>query len=361
MHALKTLPGILIFVTCVSSFAQVRASNVRAGNPASSCGQCHAAQAKAQPLTPMARAIEFIDANPTLKTNPKMTFRREPYAYTVETVGSKSSYSVTDGTNTISLPILWSFGAGGQTWILQLNGQLYESLVSYYPNLSGLDITIGDERITPHNLEEAMGRKLGQGEVKACFGCHATHAVSDRKLTLDTLDPGVTCEHCHVGSSVHLADAIQGDLDTTPPKLGKLSTEDLSNFCGQCHRTWEGVVRGHFHGEINVRFQPYRLANSRCFDGTDPRISCLACHDPHQDLVRQDSFYDSKCLACHAAASSAAAHAAPANIPSGAKTCPVAQKDCVSCHMPKINLPGGHAKFTDHEIRIVRPGDPYPN
>jgi formate-dependent nitrite reductase cytochrome c552 subunit len=33
----------------------------------------------------------------------------------------------------------------------------------------------------------------------------------------------------------------------------------------------------------------------------------------------------------------------------------------VSCHMPKINLPGGHAKFTDHEIRIVRPGDPYPN
>jgi hypothetical protein len=29
--------------------------------------------------------------------------------------------------------------------------------------------------------------------------------------------------------------------------------------------------------------------------------------------------------------------------------------------MPKIDLPGAHAKFTDHQIRIVRAGDPYPN
>ena len=29
--------------------------------------------------------------------------------------------------------------------------------------------------------------------------------------------------------------------------------------------------------------------------------------------------------------------------------------------MPKVNLPGGHMAFTDHQIRIVRPGEPYPN
>jgi hypothetical protein len=28
--------------------------------------------------------------------------------------------------------------------------------------------------------------------------------------------------------------------------------------------------------------------------------------------------------------------------------------------MPKIELPGGHAQFTDHFIRIVKPGEPYP-
>jgi hypothetical protein len=29
--------------------------------------------------------------------------------------------------------------------------------------------------------------------------------------------------------------------------------------------------------------------------------------------------------------------------------------------MPKIELPGSHAKFTDHQIRVVRPGAGYPN
>ena len=44
----------------------------------------------------------------------------------------------------------------------------------------------------------------------------------------------------------------------------------------------------------------------------------------------------------------------------GAKACPVAKTNCVSCHMPKLDLPGAHYKFTDHRIRIVKPNEPYP-
>jgi hypothetical protein len=29
--------------------------------------------------------------------------------------------------------------------------------------------------------------------------------------------------------------------------------------------------------------------------------------------------------------------------------------------MPKVQLPGGHMTFTDHQIRIVKAGDAYPN
>jgi len=29
--------------------------------------------------------------------------------------------------------------------------------------------------------------------------------------------------------------------------------------------------------------------------------------------------------------------------------------------MPKVTLPGGHMKFTDHEIRIAKAGDAYPD
>jgi len=346
------LIGVLVWIACVPALAQQRQNN-----SASACTHCHAAQVTSQPQTPMGRAIELPGANPTLKAHPRMTFRRGAYSYTVETVGDKSTYTVSDGTHTISLPIVWSFGTGGQTWVLERQGQLYDSLVSYYPSIPGLDITMGEERISPHTLEEAMGRQLPQSEAKACFGCHATNAVSGGKLALESMETGVSCEHCHVGTNTHLMDAIQGDFGSAPPKLGKLSAEDISSFCGQCHHTWESVVRGRFNGEVNVRFQPYRLANSKCFDGTDRRISCLACHDPHQDVVRQDSSYDPKCLACHASSSQPASVSARA----GAHPCPVANLNCVSCHMPKVNLPGGHMAFTDHEIRVVRPGETYPD
>ena len=41
--------------------------------------------------------------------------------------------------------------------------------------------------------------------------------------------------------------------------------------------------------------------------------------------------------------------------------CRVATKDCVTCHMPRLDLPGSHKKFTDHMIRIVKANEPYPD
>lgn len=312
----------------------------------------------------MGRALLLPGVDPPLKANPKLTFHKGDYSYTVETQDDNSVYSVTDGKRTISSPIRWNFGNGAQTWVFERDGQWYEGLVSYYPDIKGLDITIGDGALTPHTLEEAFGRQLLHSETKDCFGCHSTNSAQNGKLSLETMRPGVTCEHCHVGTNIHLLDALQGQFDSAPPKLGKMTSEDISSFCGQCHRSWEAVVRGHSHGVINVRFQPYRLANSKCFDGADPRISCLACHDPHQDVVRQDSSYDGKCLACHGSSSaqSISSSASASGLPqANPKTCPVSKSDCVSCHMPKVTLPGGHMTFTDHQIRVVKAGDPYPN
>jgi hypothetical protein len=301
----------------------------------------------------MGRALQLPGSNSVLKANPKLTFRRGAYAYDIVTSGDKSTYSVTDGHNTITLPIRWGFGAGSQTWVLERDGRFYESIVSFYPTIPGLDITTGDEALVPKTLDEAVGRLLSEHDTHECFRCHATNTESNRKLTLESLQAGVTCEHCHVGSTKHTLDAILGNFDTAPPNLHQLSSEDVSNFCGQCHRTWEMVVRSRSFGPVNVRFQPYRLANSKCFDGTDPRISCLACHDPHQDLVHKTSFYDTNCLACHTSSSQ------PAN--GVAKVCPIAKKDCVDCHMPKVKMSNVHMTFTDHQIRIVKPGEKYPD
>jgi len=311
----------------------------------------------------MGRALALSGANPVLKENPKLTVRKGPYTYTVETHGDESTYSVSDGTRTISVPIHWNFGAGAQTWVLERDGRQYESAVSYYPSIPGLDFTTGDEDLKPRNLEEAIGREIELRETKVCFGCHTSNAVTNGKMTYDSLRPGVTCEHCHAGTTTHLTDSFNGDFDSAPPQLRKLSSEDISNFCGQCHRTWETVVRNHWRGELTVRFQPYRLANSKCFDGADARISCIACHDPHQDVVRQDASYDTKCMACHSTSRDrpTLSTSGATKVQTQAKVCPRAKSECVSCHMPKVKLPNGHMTFTDHQIRVVKAGEPFPN
>jgi hypothetical protein len=326
-----------------------------------SCATCHEEQALSQPATDMAHAIELPRHNAVLAAHTKLTFRVGGYSYSVVTTNGHSVYAVSDGTQTISLPIVWAMGAQAQTWVLERNGNLYESRVSYYPSIQGLAITTGDERLTPKNIDEAVGRPIGTDEAKACFNCHATNALignhQNQQLDMKGLHPGLTCERCHVGVHEHAAGMLAGSASAPiPQSLGKLTSEDLSNFCGQCHRSWETVIRGHWKGQADVRFQPFRLANSRCFNGADPRISCVACHDPHQQVVRDISYYDKKCMACHGEAS-----AASDTSPNHPKACPVAKSRCVTCHMPQESLPNGLLRFTDHQIRIVKANESYPN
>ena len=351
---IRLLISILLWVIFVSARAEAHPSATEA-----TCANCHKSKAMEQRETPMARALALPGSNFILKSHPRLTVRKGSYTYVVETHGDQTTYSVTDGSRTITVPVRWGFGAGAQTWVLEHGGMFYESLVSFYPAIDGLDTTTGDEKLSPHNVEEAFGRELSDDDKKTCFGCHATGTQINGKLHLESLKPGLTCERCHADASAHMAAISLKKLAPMPRDLGALSSEGISNYCGQCHRPWDMVVRSHWRGEMNVRFQPYRLANSRCFNGTDPRISCVACHDPHQNLVHNTSSYDAKCLACHASGSPLA----PVPTSEVPKICPVAKGNCTSCHMPKVTLPGGssHLTFTDHQIRIVKPGGPYPN
>jgi len=340
---IKVSGAFAILALCVS----IDAANT-------TCASCHSAEAHSQPKTAMGIGLELPATQTVLKEHPRLTFESRGYKYLIERKDGASTYTVSDGAGSLTLPIRYAFGVSAQTFVLEHEGHFYESLVSYYPTAGGLAITMGSERVRPHTLVEAMGRETSADEIVACFGCHASDAVRRGTLTLDTLRPGLDCEHCHAGTKEHQDAMIQGKTGLIPKRLGQLSAEDMSNFCGACHRTWVAVLRMKTWGEVNVRFQPYRLANSKCFLGNDKRIACTACHNPHTDLVREDSSYDHNCLACHARQSADAR-------PALEKPCPVATGKCVSCHMPKVELPGSHSLFTDHQIRVVHPADPYPN
>lgn len=301
---------------------------------------------------PMHHAMQTPDDDPALAAHPQLTVVLNGFTYTLTTKDGHSTYSVSDGTNTLSLPVRWIFGLGSQTLVLEKDGWFYESMVTYFPREQVLGATPGDEKIVPQALNQALGRPLPMWEVRSCFNCHATGALKDGELALDQVRPGVECGRCHEGAQQHMIDAARDNFKTLPRPLGRMPAEKISTFCGQCHRSWDTVVRNHWEGEPHVRFQPYRLELSQCFSGNDPRISCVACHNPHQPVKHDDAFYDAKCTACHSSAKAAAS--------SGARVCPVSQTKCVSCHMPKVELAASHASFTDHYIRIVRPGEPYP-
>lgn len=321
------------------------------------CAQCHSTKAS-QRTTAMAKALESAADCEILLSRPRLTFLKGRYSYEIVREGDRSIYKVTDGAGAVSEPILWCFGRGGagQTYVFKHNGVYYQSRVSFYNDIGGLDLTFGAPNADPQSIDEAAGAPMSADETRSCFACHSTAAISDGRLQLEHLSPGVSCEACHGPGEKHVAAMRARNLQEKHifnPKT--LSTEDMLNYCGSCHRTWEEVASMHLYNVNNVRFQPYRLTGSRCYDADDRRISCAACHNPHEDPKHETAFYDAKCVACHSSDAKAAEVGKRV-----AAACKVGKQRCVTCHMPKYEVPGSHFKFTDHQIRVVNARSPYP-
>lgn len=336
---------------------RVPAGTVFVGDQA--CGECHKKHVSLHGQSGMAMAMEPVPGSLVLSANPKLSMNVGPFTYEIKRNGKQSTYSVTDGKDTMSFPIVYAFGQGkmGQTYVLERDGKYYESLVSFYNEAKGLDFTIGAPRGVPASLTDAVGRLLTANEVANCFSCHATGAVvTGSQLRLDKFAHGVRCEACHGPGGRHIAAVKEGDLPSksiyNPGLLG--GDELTQHFCAACHRGAEEFSLLKSMEINNVRFQPYRIFNSKCYSD-DRNISCTACHNPHEPLREDPAYYDKRCLECHTLRNKTAKAGGDGT------SCPVADKNCTSCHMPKIDIPAAHFKFTDHYIRIVRPGEKYPN
>ena len=315
------------------------------------CAECHAKEAASFHNTPMAGALVPAAESDILQRHPSLAFQTGGSQWRIVRQGEGSVMTVTREGETLTVPLLWAFGRGkaGQTYVFERNGTLYESRVSFYNAVNGLDLTMGAQQHPVQDVGEAAGRRMDSIDARDCFGCHSTGAVSGGRLHLESIVPGVGCASCHGPAAQHVAAVRAGNAAAAKmPKLAGATAEESAELCGKCHRTWSQIALNGPRGVLNVRFQPYRLVNSKCYDTNDARIACTACHDPHGQLETNAAGYDARCNACH----SAALHT---------KTCPAAKANCVTCHMPKVELPGAHARFTDHQIRIARAGDPYPN
>lgn len=326
------------------------------------CAKCHSGIAKSQATTPMAQASSFAGESLILREHPALNFRSGAYEYRIIYSKTSIQYYVSNGMKLLAAPPLtWAFGLGnkGQTFLYTQGDVLYESRLSFYKSLQALDVTTGNLHAESYSLEGSLGRMMDRDEARRCFACHTSESTTNNQFVPDQALPGVICESCHGPGRNHVLTMKSGQIEAGRKAVlnpRKLKPVDSVDFCGACHRTWGDVLEAGIKGIANVRFQPYRLENSRCWGSGDTRLTCIACHNPHEPLVHEARAYDVKCLDCHITA----VRGKPDKDHPGAP-CPVSTTNCVACHMPKVEFPSMHAAFTDHLIRIVRPGASYPN
>ena len=202
-----------------------------------------------------------------------------------------------------------------------------------------------------------LGRPLDSSTLTACLGCHTT-TLTKTAIPGETIpfERGIGCERCH-GAGDHHIKAVEGNLeDLAIARLRRASPRQILNLCGQCHMPPPGEPLPPDDPAL-VRQQARTMPLSRCFTASGEQLSCVSCHNPHENAETSPAFYEEKCLACHSASVSAST---PVKTAAGSRrfrtvVCPVnATKNCIGCHMPKVEIPDEHASYADHYIRVHR-------
>ena len=329
------------------------------------CTACHKSLADTQKNSAMARTSSPASESPNLIAAEAKPFTLGAFTYKIQPSFGSIANSVSVGGASISEPLGWAFGSDkvGQTYVFEKDGRFFESAFSYLTAFHGIDGTPGlnllpSQDSLQENLRKGAGRPLTNELARGCFGCHNTAAETGGKFDREHLIPNVTCEACHGPGANHVAlqrSGLEagGGLIFNPKHLSPIESVD---FCGSCHRTWWDVMLTEEVGVSTILAAPYRLVKSRCWGNGDARLTCVACHNPHEPLVHDPAAYDQRCLNCHTLkAVSQTANQHPGT------SCPVGINQCVTCHMPKYEVPDMHYRFTDHMIRIVKTDAAFPN
>ena len=318
-------------------------------------------------------------------------------------------------------------GKSGMTFVTVLGNYVFEMRASYFPHQGKWRTTPGQEDLDPTD----MGLDHEGEEARQCIACHTT-TLPTNSLVPEKRFYGVGCEACHGAGGAHIAaikalpsrpstttadqthNQIQNkdqsktqsktqsnslhqkyQITQTEPQQNTLQTDiqmerirswdgkRVNDLCGKCHRTAPKAETSAPDLRVTSRFQPYALMLSRCYKestqqtktGIINTLSCITCHNPHQNTSHNLQSYEAICLNCHSGKTTgkspgkptghletlaiASASSPIAQSISPGKVCPVNPRTgCVNCHMPRKKMLNGTQVGTtapDHFIRVRRP------
>lgn len=250
-------------------------------------------------------------------------------------------------------------GTAARSFLLNVNGFLYESPVSYYSRPASWKSSPGFADLNYPYLTRPV--------LPGCLQCHASgiqHIAGTQNQYASPAfqEGGVACERCHGPGSEHIA---TGKPMVDPAKLAPAARDSI---CEQCHLSGEirvpkmgpdeealrpgdtlanlvtVFVRAGSTLQRKVTSHAENLAQSACKRASGDKMWCGTCHDPHTVPAAGEkaAYFRGKCLTCHQGSDCKAPQASrQAN-----------GDDCVACHMPHNPVSDvDHVVFTDHSIR----------
>lgn len=316
--------------------------------------------------TPMAQSSGRVGTVETKERFDGAVFRdsQGAYAYTVGQEGAKVYFEFRQqATNQPiqgrrQLEYFVGSGHAARSYLVNVDGFLYEAPVAYYTNAASWNAAPGYASYAYPYLTRPI--------LPGCLQCHAsgvqwTPGTQNSYAEPPFREGGVACERCHGPGSDHIA---TGKPMINPAKLAAPARDSI---CEQCHLS--GEVRLPKAGKDDLTFQPgdrladsvtvfvrsgsaarmkvtshvEDLAQSACKKASGARLWCGTCHDPHSvpDAAAKVAYFRGKCLSCHQTSDCRATTVARQ----------AAGDNCMTCHMPRNPATDvDHVVFTDHSI-----------
>jgi Flp pilus assembly protein TadD len=349
------------------------------------CAECHPSQAETYRQHPMGRSlapVSQVAASERYDAAAHNPFEQLGFEFAVERHGERVFHKerrrdvqgrvLTE----LEAEVHFAIGSGtrGRTYLVDRNGALFQSPISWFSQLGVWDLT------PKFDVLEHFERPA-QPE---CLFCHSNQ-VEPAEHTLNQYRPplfrghAIGCERCHGPGELHVQARERGEvfagLDETIVNPRHLSPPLRESVCQQCHLQGESrIVRRdrrlfayrpglplHLFVSVFLRLpdlndnqkagsHAWQMSLSRCFRASEGKLGCISCHDPHEKPAPQTKmvYFRGRCLSCHGESS--------CRLPLHMRRTKNPADSCIDCHMPRAPSSNiAHTAVTDH--RIVRQPD----